>query len=55
MTAPRKPRRQYVLALAFLVTFLAGASVGYLYLINKQMRVECNFNLIVPNPLSLKI
>jgi len=45
MAKPSKLR--YVLwPLAFIMTFLAGSSAGYVYIANKQMRVDCNFNLM---------
>lgn len=46
-TTPSKTRI-LVYALAFLLTFLAGASTGYAYIFSKQLNVNCSFNLMAP-------
>lgn len=42
--------RTLLLALAFLLTFLAGASTGYAFIFSKQLAVNCSFNFMPMQP-----
>ena len=43
-------KRTLILSLAFVMTFLAGSSAGYVYIANKQMNLNCNFQFVAPQP-----
>ena len=47
MAKPNRTRT-LLLALCFLLTFLGGTSMGYWYIFNKTLQVNCNFNLLAP-------
>jgi hypothetical protein len=45
--------RHLLFALAFLMAFVSGGSVGFWYIHNKQMNVNCNF-LVAPSQLPFR-